>query len=75
MTDKAEANKAVVFVELPLLLPFSLTKYTAIFVEVKGCFRIFNNQLGGLNSWIILNKNSKRFCVLNAVIIAGLSWM
>jgi hypothetical protein len=36
VTNKAEANKAVVFVKPPLLLPFYLTKYTAIFVEVKG---------------------------------------
>jgi hypothetical protein len=48
--DKADVakNKVVVFVELPVLHPFSLTKCTAIFVEVKGCFGIFNNQLGGL---------------------------
>jgi hypothetical protein len=37
-----------VLVELPLLLPFSLTKYTSIFAEVKGCFGINNNQLGHL---------------------------
>jgi hypothetical protein len=48
VTNKAEANKAGVSVKMPLLLPFSLTKYTAIFVEVKGCFGINYNQLGGL---------------------------
>jgi hypothetical protein len=47
-TNKAEANKVVVFVQLPLLLPFFLTKYTTIFAEVKGCFGINFNQLGGL---------------------------
>jgi hypothetical protein len=45
VTDKAEDNEALVFVELLLLLPFSLTKYTAIFMEVKGCFGIYYNQL------------------------------
>jgi hypothetical protein len=38
-----------VFVELLLLLPFSLTKYSVIFTEVKGCFGINNNQLGSFN--------------------------
>ncbi len=38
-TDKAnEANDAGVFIKTPLLLPFSLTKHSAIFAEVKGCF-------------------------------------
>jgi hypothetical protein len=54
VTDKAEANEVIVFVKLPVLHPFSLTKYTVIFAEVKGCFGIFNNQLGGLTCWIIL---------------------
>ncbi len=31
-----------VTVETPLLLPFSLTKHSAIFVEVKGCFGNIN---------------------------------
>jgi hypothetical protein len=46
--DEAESNEVGVSVELPLLLPFSLTKYSAIFAEVKGSFEIYNNQLGGL---------------------------
>ncbi len=33
---------------MPMLLPFSLTKYTVIFAEVKRCFGINYNQLGGL---------------------------
>ncbi len=33
---------------LTLFLPFSLTKHSAIFAEVKGFFGINNNQLGGL---------------------------
>jgi hypothetical protein len=38
--------------KLLTLLPFSLTKYSAIFAEVKGCFGIsgvfgLDNQLGG----------------------------
>jgi hypothetical protein len=48
VTNEAEANKVVVFVELALLLPLSLTKYTTIFAEAKGCFGILYNQLGGL---------------------------
>ncbi len=31
-----------------LYLPFSLTRYSAIFTEVKGDFKIINNQLGRL---------------------------
>ena len=46
--NEAESNEVGVSVELPLLLPFSLTKYSAIFAEVKGSFEIYNNQLGGL---------------------------
>ncbi len=53
VTDKAEANKVIVFVKSPVLHPFSLTKCTAIFAKVKGCFGIFNNQLGGLACWIV----------------------
>ncbi len=57
-------NKVAVFVELPVLHLFSLTKCTAIFVEVKGCFGIFNNQLGGLTCRIILNKKQQEIlCV------------
>ncbi len=74
MTDKAEANEVVVFVKLPVLHPFSLTKCTAIFAEVKEYFGIFNNQLGGLTDWIVLNKKQQEICVFNAVIIAGPSW-
>jgi poly-gamma-glutamate capsule biosynthesis protein CapA/YwtB (metallophosphatase superfamily) len=54
VTDKAEANRVIVFVKSPVMHPFSLTKCNAIFVEVKGCFGIFNNQLkcvpNGLNN-------------------------
>ncbi len=46
--DQVDANKVGVSVKLPLLFPFSLTKYSAIFAEVKGCFRINNNQLESL---------------------------
>ncbi len=35
-------------VAIVLYLPFSLTKYSAIFTEVKGDFKIINNQLGRL---------------------------
>ncbi len=48
VTNKAEANKSVVFVKLPVMHPFSLTKCTTIFTEVKGCLGIFNNLPGGL---------------------------
>ncbi len=39
--------------KLLTLLPFSLTKYSAIFVEVKGYFvvNINDNQLGGSTLW------------------------
>ena len=40
-----EVDEAGVSIEMPLLLPFSLTKYSAIFTEVKGSFGINNNQL------------------------------
>jgi hypothetical protein len=56
VTNKDEANKAILFVKMLVLHPFSLTKCTTIFAEVKGCFGIFNNQLGGLNCLIVLNK-------------------
>jgi hypothetical protein len=48
VTNKAEANKAIEFAKLPLVLTFSLAKYTTIFTEVKGCFGVYYNQLGGL---------------------------
>ncbi len=35
-------------VAIVLYLPYSLTKYSAIFTEVKGDFKIINNQLGHL---------------------------
>ncbi len=35
-------------IAIVLYLPFSLTKYSAIFTEVKGDFKIINNQLGCL---------------------------
>ena len=48
-SDKAdeadEVDKTGVSIEILLLLPFSLTKYSAIFTEVKGSFGINNNQL------------------------------
>ena len=40
MADKAEANNSGVSTETPMLLPFSLTKHSTIFAEVKGCFGI-----------------------------------
>ena len=43
-----EVDKVGVTIETPLLLTFSLTKYPAIFAEVKGSFGVNNNQLGGL---------------------------
>ncbi len=50
--DKAiEANKATEtkildeVSKMPMLLPFSLTKYPAILAEVKGSFGVNNNQL------------------------------
>jgi hypothetical protein len=48
VNNQANAKKVGVSVELPLLFPFSLTKYSAIFMEVKGCFGINHNQLGSL---------------------------
>jgi hypothetical protein len=43
-----EVDEAGVSIEMPLFLPFSLTKYSAIFAEVKESFEIYNNQLGGM---------------------------
>ena len=51
--DVGEANEvdeAGVSIETPLLLPFSLTKYSAIFSEVKGSFGVNNNQLLGFEA-------------------------
>jgi hypothetical protein len=48
VNDQANANKVGAFIKLPLLLPFSLTKYSVIFAEVKECFGINNNQHGKL---------------------------
>jgi hypothetical protein len=45
--NETKSNEVDVSVELPLLIPFSLTKYSAIFAEVKGSFEIDNNQLEG----------------------------
>jgi hypothetical protein len=35
-------------IAIVLYLPFSLTKFSAIFTEVKEDFEIINNQLGRL---------------------------
>ncbi len=45
--DPIMINKVVLGM-LTLFVPFSLTKYSAIFAEVKGFFGINNNQLGSL---------------------------
>ena len=51
VTNKANyVDKAGVFIKMPLLLLFSLTKFSAIFAEVKEFFGINNNQLGSWNS-------------------------
>ena len=47
-----EVGEAGVSIEMPLLLPFSLTKYSAIFSEVKGSFGVNNNQLLGFEAAI-----------------------
>ncbi len=47
-TKADKVGDAGMTIETPILLPFSLTKHSAIFAEVKGSFEIFNNQLGGL---------------------------
>ena len=43
-----EVNKASVLIEMPLLLSFSLTNYTAIFLEVMGSFGVNNNRIWGV---------------------------
>ncbi len=45
-----EVDEAGVFIETPLLLSFSLTKFFAIFSEVKGSFGVNNNQLLGFEA-------------------------
>jgi len=45
-----EADKAGVSIEMPLLFPFSLTKYFVIFAEVKESFGVNNNQLLGFDN-------------------------
>ncbi len=47
-----EVDEAGVSIETPLLPPFSLTKYSAIFSEVKGSFGVNNNQLLGFEAAI-----------------------
>ena len=47
--DADEVDEAGVSIKMPLLLPFSLTKYPAIFAEVKGSFGVNNNQLLGFD--------------------------
>ena len=45
VADNTKADKvgdAGMTIETPLLLPFSLTKHSAIFAEVKGCFGNIN---------------------------------
>ena len=42
---------------LTLFLPFSLTKHSAIFTEVKGFVGINNNQLGSWNSCSLRSQN------------------
>ncbi len=45
VADDTKADKvgdAGVTVETPLLLPFFLTKHSAIYAEVKGCFGNIN---------------------------------
>ena len=50
--DEADkVDKTGVSIGMPLLLfPFSLTKYSAIFAEVKGSFGVNNNQLLGFDA-------------------------
>jgi hypothetical protein len=54
IVEAKEADKLPLFIGarmmciLPLVLLFSLKKYYPIFTDVKGCFRINNNQLEGL---------------------------
>ncbi len=43
-TKADKVGDAGMTVEMPLLLPFSLTKHSAIFAEVKGCFGNINQH-------------------------------
>ncbi len=51
--NKASANEVGESIASLLLLPFSLTKYTAIFAKVKGC--IFFFTISGCINQLILN--------------------
>ena len=46
MLEVDEAGVGV-SIEMPQLLPFSLTKYSAVFSEVKGSFGVNNNHILG----------------------------
>ena len=48
VAEEIEGHVSVVWVDDDLVVPFSLTKYSAIFADVKESFGIyeFNNQLG-----------------------------
>ncbi len=52
----SKAFEAIKLPRLPLLLTFSLTKYSAIFVDVKVYFGINDNQLGGVKLVEIWSK-------------------
>ena len=45
-----DSDEVIKSIEMPLLFPFSLTKYSAIFAEVKGSFGVNNNQLLGFEA-------------------------
>jgi hypothetical protein len=49
----------VIYFSFGLLILYSLTKYSAIFAEVKGYFRITapNNQLGPMSSFFLKSNN------------------
>ncbi len=50
VNEPTALDEAVVSIEMPLLLPFSLTKYSAIFLGVKGSFEVNNNQILGFEA-------------------------
>ena len=58
-----KVDEASVSIVLLLLLPFSLTKYSAIFAEVKESFEIYNNQLGAVKIAELV-KNLSKSCSL-----------
>ena len=58
-----KVDEASVSIVLLLLLPFSLTKYSAIFAEVKESFEIYNNQLGAVEIAELV-KNLSKSCSL-----------